>query len=129
MGGASERSVGQLCGELMTETGTLIRQEMKLATAEVSAKISYAGKQLGWVLAGSCLAVSSLLVLLASLVLGLATLMDAWVAALLVGLITAAAALAIGMRGLTALRSLDPKPVNTIQSLEDTKAWAQEQVR
>ena len=41
---ATERSVGELFGDLATETGTLVRQEIHLASRELSQKASHAGR-------------------------------------------------------------------------------------
>ena len=40
-----ERSISELFGELATETSTLVRQEVHLATVELTQKAAYAGRQ------------------------------------------------------------------------------------
>src|SRR5687767_14623110 len=82
-----DRSLGDLFAELSRETSVLVRKEVELATAEMSAKARVAGMQAGLVTAGGALVHAGLLVLLAGIVLGLAELgVAAWLSALIVAL-------------------------------------------
>src|SRR5690349_1268195 len=89
---AQECSVGELLGDLTNETTTLIRQEFRLATTELTHKASVAARQLAMIATGLLLGTLALLLLLQSLVVGLAAYMPLWVSALIVGLVVAAAA-------------------------------------
>lgn len=124
-----ERSIGELFGELASETSTLVRQEVKLATTELTQKATYAGKQAVYIAVGSLFGVVSLLSLLAALVLGLGALIPLWISALIVGVVVGAAAYFVVQKGVTALKQLDPAPKQTLLSLKENKLWAQEQVR
>jgi hypothetical protein len=124
-----DRPIGELFGKLASETGTLVRQEMKLATGELQRKAAYASRQVVVVAAGSLVGLASLLILLLSLVLVLGAVMKIWLASLIVGLVVAAVAGSMVLKGAKALRTMEPKPTETIRSLQDTKAWVQEQVR
>jgi hypothetical protein len=126
---APERSVGELFGELATETSTLVRQEVQLAAAELTHKASYAGKQAALVGAGGLLGIVSLLALVAALVIALDAVMALWLSALLVGVAIGAIAFAVAAKGRAALRKLDIKPQQTLQTLRDDKNWAQRQIR
>ncbi len=125
----AERPIGELFSELATETSSLVRQEVKLATTELTQKATYAGKQAGYVAVGSLLFALSLLVLLAALVLGLGNVMPLWESALLVGGLVGVVAFVVIQHGLSALRKLDPTPKQTVLSLKEDKKWVQEQVR
>jgi hypothetical protein len=124
-----ERSVAELFRELASETGTLVRHEVELAALEMTHKATSAGRQLAFVAAGSLLAVVSLLTLLLALVLGLGTMLALWLAALLVGLVVAVIAFGVTAKGVAGLRSMDLKPKQTIQTIQDNQAWLQGQVR
>jgi len=50
--GGSERSLGELLGDLTREISTLVRQEMSLAKTEMSQKMSRVGKDVGFLAAG-----------------------------------------------------------------------------
>src|SRR5690348_7960362 len=71
---------------------TLFRQEMALATAEVSRTVAVFLAGVGSIAAGALVAYAGFLVLLAAAVLGLAHVVSDWLAALIVG----AAVLVIG---------------------------------
>lgn len=123
------RPIGELFRELATETSTLVRQEVKLATTELTEKATYAGKQAGYVAVGSLLGALSLLALMAALILGLGNVMPLWESALLVGAVVAVVAYVVIHHGISALKKLDPAPAQTVLSLKENKKWVQEQVR
>jgi len=124
-----ERSVGELFTELANETSVLIRQEVKLATTEMTQKAQYAARQAAFIGAGALLGVVSLLTLIAALVLGLGTLIALWISALIVGAVVGVIAYVLVQKGVTALRELNLLPKQTIQSLKEDKRWVQQQVR
>lgn len=124
-----DRTLGELLGSLVNETGTLVRQEIKLATTEMSAKASHAGKQAAYILFGALLGAVALLVLIAALVLGLATMIALWKSALLVGVVAAAVALVLAFKGVAGLRDMSLAPQQTIETLREDKQWLEEQVR
>lgn len=124
-----ERSIGELFRELADETGTLIRQEVKLATTEMTKKATHAALQVALLGVAAVLGAVSMLTLLGALVLVLGTMFALWKAALLVGVVAAIVAIAIAMKGLMALRRLDPVPRQTLESIREDKSWIQQQVR
>lgn len=123
-----ERSIGELFGELASETGTLVRQEVKLATTEMSQKAAYAGKRAGLIAAGGVLALVSVLVLTAGIVLLLGLVMPYWASALIVAALVGVAAYVVIKAGIRALKAFDLKPSETIASLKDNKSWVQKQL-
>ena len=108
-----ERSLGDLFTELASETGTLVRQEMALAQAELTTKATKAGKNVGYLAVGGAVAFSAALALTASVILLLSLWIPAWLAALLVALAIGFAAYSILTSALTALRKTDPVPRDT----------------
>ena len=118
------RSLGDLFSDLTRELGTLVRNEFALARAEMSAKLSRAGRHAGMLALGAVVALAGLFTLAASLVLILVEAgVPAWGAALLVGLGLAAVGALVASNALTALRTDDLKPTETIQTLRETTAW------
>jgi hypothetical protein len=127
-GGREERPLGELFTELARETGTLVRQEVQLAKAEMTVKAREAGKDAGMIGVGAILANIGLLALVAALILGLGTLMPLWVSALLVGVVIAAIGIVLVRRGVERFKKIDPVPRRTVQTLEEDKQWAARQV-
>jgi len=126
---APERSVGELLSDLTNETTTLIRQEFRLATTELTQKATVTARQLAFIAAGALLGTLALLILLQSLVIGLSAYMPLWVSALIVGLVVGAAAGALASKGVTTLRHTDLKPQETMQSIEATKSLVEGQLK
>ncbi len=123
-----DRSLGELFTELSRETGTLIRQEVELATTEVTAKVKVAGGHIGIVAAGGALAHAGLLAILAAIIIGLVQLgVSPWLAAALVGGATAGAGYLLMNRGLSALRQTNVAPTRAIEALKETATWTTKQ--
>lgn len=78
-------STGELVSQLSDELSRLVRDEFRLAGAEVSGKAKKAGVGIGMFGASGVIALYGVGVLLAAAVLGLATVLDAWLAAVIVG--------------------------------------------
>lgn len=118
------RSLGDLFGDLSRDIGTLVRNELALARAEMSAKLSRAARHAGMLALGAVVALAGLFTLAASLVLVLVRAgMPAWAAALLVGLALAGGGALLASGALKALREEDLTPTETIKTLKETTAW------
>ncbi|MDQ6602162.1 MAG: phage holin family protein [Chloroflexota bacterium] len=124
-----DRSLGELLGDLMQQTGTLVRQEMKLATTELSDKASRVGKDIGALAIGGAVAYAGFLALLAAIIIGLGQLgLTWWLAALIVGVVVVAIGGLMVQKGLTALKHQNMAPQQTIASLKEDQTWAKEQI-
>ena len=117
-----ERSLGELLGDLTREITTLVRQEMALAKAEMTQKAAKVGKDVAFLAAGGAVAYAGLLALIAALILGITYLgVPAWASALLVGLVVTGVGGLLVWRGITALKSEDLAPRQTMESIESVK--------
>jgi hypothetical protein len=124
-----EPSIGELFGDLASETSTLLRQELRLLVVELKQKAKYAARQGIYVAVGAIIALIAVVTLVGALVLGLGMVMPLWASALLVGGITLAVAGAVIAKGIVALRHLDPIPTQTALSIEDNKSWIRKQIQ
>jgi hypothetical protein len=124
-----ERSLGQLFSELGHEMGTLVRQEIALATTEMGHKAERVGRQIGLVALGGAVAYAGFLAIVAAAVLLLAQVIPLWASALLVGLLVAGIGYVLVQASLSALRELDLTPRQTVRTLKDDVEWAKEQTR
>jgi len=115
--GKDERSLGELFGDLAGQTGALVREEVALAKAELTQNATRAGKDVGVLVIGGAVAYAGLLALLAAVILGLATALPAWLAALIVGLVVVGIGAALLQRGRAALAHLDLAPRQTLATL------------
>ena len=128
MAAKDERSMGELFAELSRETGQLVRKEVELATTEMTAKVRTASTHVAIAAAGGALAHAALLVLLAAVVVGLwQSGVAAWLAALIVALITAGVGYLLINKGVHALRATRVVPTHTVQSLKEDAKWTTRQ--
>jgi uncharacterized membrane protein YqjE len=91
-GRSPDPPTGQLVSQMAEEVSRLVRDEIRLAQVEVSGKAKKAGIGAGLVGAAGLLALYGVGVLLACAVLALALAIDAWLAALVVGVVLLLAA-------------------------------------
>jgi Putative Actinobacterial Holin-X, holin superfamily III len=120
-----DRPIAELLKDLANETTTLVRQELDLAKAEMREKAGKAGPGFGmWGAAGATalLAAGSLT---AFLILALDGVLPNWLAALLVGLVYAAVAGVLYIRGKHRVEEAGSAvPQKTIESVKEDVQWA-----
>jgi len=129
-GGRDDRSIGELLGELVKETATLVQQEVNLAKTEMSAKVTKVGADVGALAVGGAVLYAGMLTLIAAVILLLAQLgvMPAWGAALLIGLIVTGIGAFMLKKGLDGIKNTDPMPRQTMETLKEDQQWAKNQV-
>ncbi len=114
-----ETSTRDLVQDLSRQTSTLIRQEMRLAQAELTEKGRHAGKGAGMFGGAGLVALYGVGALVAAAIVGLATVLEPWIAAAAIG---AGLLLVAGILALTGKKELDeagpPKPEQTIESVQ-----------
>jgi hypothetical protein len=114
-----EASTRELVQDLSRQTSTLIRQEMRLAQAELTEKGRHAGKGAGMFGGAGLVALYGVGALVAAAILGLATVLEPWIAAAAIG---AGLLLVAGILALTGKRELDeagpPKPEQALESVQ-----------
>ena len=120
--------LGDLLATLSTQVNQLFRQEVQLAQAEMTRKAAKAGQNVALIVLGAVLANSALLAIIAALIIRLAQVMDAWLAAALVGIILAVVAGLLVQVGVRKLKEIDPAPRRTIETMKENKEWLTEQI-
>jgi len=112
-----ERPIAELVQQLSQQTATLVRQELQMAQLEMKEKGKRAGIGAGLFGGAGGLAFYGLGVLLAAIVLGLATFLEPWIAALMVAVVLFAVA---GVLALTGKKQVEqatpPAPEQAIAS-------------
>src|SRR5437868_14472198 len=103
-GAPSEASLAELIKQLSEQSSRLARQEVELAKAELALKGKHAGIGAGMFGGAGVFGFYGLGVLIAAAVLGLATAMAAWLAAVVVAVVLGAAAGVLALQGKTKVR-------------------------
>jgi hypothetical protein len=124
-----ERSLGDLFSDLSRETTTLVRQEVQLAKAELTQSATEAARGIGMLVAGGAVAYAGLLFLLLAIVYGLIEAgWDAWLSALVVGLVVVALGAILVLRARESLKPANLAPRRTVETLKEDQEWAKEQI-
>jgi uncharacterized membrane protein YqjE len=128
-GALREQPMGDLFKQLSDDLSTLVRQELKLAQAEMTEKGKKAGVGAGLVGGAGVLGLLALATLTACLIAALATGMEVWVAALIVTVVYALAAGALALNGKNRVtEATPPVPEQTVETVKEDVQWAKTQL-
>src|SRR6059058_2535301 len=120
-----EQGIGELVKDLANQTSTLVRQEIKLAQAEVTQKGKLAGKGAGMFAGAAVAALLMLGALTATLIVVLDSFLPLWLAALIVTLLWGLVGAVLAARGRTELqRATPPVPEQTVETVKEDIQWA-----
>ncbi len=127
---SADRSAGDLVKDLSEQVSRLVRDELKLAQVEMTAKGKRAGAGAGLLGGGGLLALYGAACLLAAAIIGLARVVPAWLAALIVGVVVLAAAGVAALLGRGQLRNAAPPvPEQAVGSVQADVAEVKESAR
>jgi hypothetical protein len=122
-----DRGLGELVKDLASQTSTLVRQEIKLAQAEVTQRGKVAGKGAGMLAGAAVAALLGLGAFTALLIVALDSFLPLWLAALIVTLPWLVVAAALGMSGKKALQASTPPAPQTVETVKEDIEWAKTQ--
>jgi uncharacterized membrane protein YqjE len=121
----SDASVGELVKQLSEQTSRLARQEVELAKAELAEKGKRAGIGVGMFGGAGVFGFYALGALTAAAILGLATAVASWLAALIVTAVLAALAGILALQGKTKVQQATPPvPEQATESVKEDVQWA-----
>ncbi len=124
-----DQHLGELFKQLSDDVSTLVRQELKLAQAEMTEKGKQAGLGASLFGAAGLLALLALGSLTAFLIAVLATGMKVWLAALLVTVVYGVVAGALAFIGKKRVsEATPPVPEQTIETVKEDVQWAKTQL-
>ncbi|MBT2365731.1 phage holin family protein [Streptomyces sp. ISL-10] len=123
-GAGQDRSVGELLSAVTSDVQTLFRQEVELAKTEIREEATKAGKAAGMYGGAGFAGYMVALFLSLAAVLGLANVMDAGWAALIITVVWAAIGAVLYATGRSRMREVSPKPEQTVESLKEDAQWA-----
>ena len=123
-----DESVGELVQRASRQTAELIRQEIRLAQVELKDKGQKIGVGAGLVGAGGLVAFYGGATLVGAAVLGLATALEAWLAALIVGITLVVIGGIVALVGRRkAAEAFPPTPEEAVASVHDDLQHIKEQ--
>jgi uncharacterized membrane protein YqjE len=124
-----DRSVGELVQALTQQTSALVRHEMRLAQVELQEKGKRMGVGAGMFGGAGLVALYGVGALIAAAIIGLGTLLEPWLAAVIVGVVLLAVAGILALTGKKQVnRGTPPLPEQAIEStkrdVDEVKARA-----
>jgi uncharacterized membrane protein YqjE len=126
----SERSVGELIQELSQQTATLVRKEMRLAQVELQEKGKRAGIGAGMFGGAGLVALYGVGAVVAAVIMLVATAIEPWISALIVGVVLLATA---GLLALLGRRQVEqatpPRPERAMESVQHDVDHVKERAR
>ena len=122
----SRESIGELLGQLANNSAALVRDEIALARQEMGEKVNSFRSGVVTVAIGAAVGLVAVLTLTAAAVIGLAHVIDAGYAALIIGGVFAIVGGIMVFTGLNRLKQTSLKPEKTIKTLEEDKEWLKE---
>jgi hypothetical protein len=125
-----ERGIGELLGDFANETTELLGKEMELARAEIGIQVKRAGTGAGLFGAAAVFGLLGLGALTACAIVALALVMDAWLAALIVGAALLVLAGIFALAGRSKVKAVAPPvPERAIGEMKRDIASVQEGVQ
>ena len=122
-------SMAELVGSLTDQIGTLVRDEVRLAQAEITAKAKRFGLGAGLFGGAGLVAVLGLNALITAGILGLANVLPGWLAGILVGVVLFAVAGVLALLGRRDVQqAAPPLPTETIASVQSDIATVKQGV-
>ena len=120
-----DRPIGELMRQLSDQTTTLVRQEIELAKAEMTAKAKQLGMGAGAFGGAGLFGLYAVGAITACLILALSTAVAGWLAALIVGVVYAAIAGVLALIGKKKTQAGGPPvPERAISSTKEDVEWA-----
>ncbi|NGY60362.1 phage holin family protein [Lentzea sp. NEAU-D13] len=121
---ATTESLGDLLGELSGDLSKLMRQELELAKAEFRQEAVKAGKATGMLAAAGFAGYLTTVLLSLALMFALGAVMPLGWAALVVAALWGVTGLVLYTTGRARLRTVNPKPERTVETLKEDAEWA-----
>jgi membrane protein len=121
----SEASLAELVKQLSEQTSRLAHQEVELAKSELTVKGKRAGIGAGMFGGAGAVGFYALGALIAAAILGLATAVDGWLAALIVAVVLGAVAGVLALQGKAKVQqAVPPVPEQASESVKEDVQWA-----
>jgi Flp pilus assembly protein TadB len=127
---ATQRTTSELVKTASEQISRLVRDELKLAQAEIAQKGKHAGIGAGLFGAGGLIALYGVAALLTAVVLLLAYVMPAWLAAVIVGVLLLGVAGVLALVGKKQVQQASPAmPEDTVRNVKADVATVTEAVK
>ncbi len=121
-----EQSLGELFSEFTADMRTLVRDEVDLAKAEMSGKLTQFRRDIAYLAVGGLIAYAGLLGLVAFFIIVIGDAMPLWASALIVSIVVGGIGYFFVQKGLSDLKSRTLVPQQTVETLKEDRQWLKE---
>lgn len=129
MNGEINRPISSILQDVVGDVTGIVRSEIKLAKAEITADAKRFARALPLAVAGAILGLFALGLLLTTILLAIAIALPAWLSALIVFVGTAIIAWALFAAGKARLRRINVVPEKTVNTIKENAEWVKAQAR
>lgn len=129
MDGEINRPISSILQDVVGDVTGIVRSEIKLAKAEITADAKRFARALPLAVAGAILGLFALGLLLTTILLAIAIALPAWLSALIVFAGTAIIAWALFAAGKARLRRINVVPEKTVNTIKENAEWVKAQAR
>jgi uncharacterized membrane protein YqjE len=129
MDGEINRPISSILQDVVGDVTGIVRSEIKLAKAEITADVKRFARALPLAVAGAILGLFALGLLLTTILLAIAIALPAWLSALIVFVGTAIIAWALFAAGKARLRRINVVPEKTVNTIKENAEWVKAQAR
>lgn len=119
-GNGTERTLGQLVADATQDISTIVRSEIAMAKAEVTAEAKIAGKGAGLLAGAAFVGLLGLIFLFHTLANVLAVWLPLWAGYLITTVVLFVLAAILGLVGKNSMSKVKPKPERTIKNAQET---------
>ena len=119
-GNGTERTLGQLVADATQDISTIVRSEIALAKAEVTAEAKIAGKGAGLLAGAAFVGLLGLVFLFHTLANVLAVWLPLWAGYLITTVVLFLLAAILGLVGRNSMSKVKPRPERTIKNAQET---------
>ena len=119
-GNGTERTLGQLVADATQDISTIVRSEIALAKAEVTAEAKIAGKGAGMLAGAAFVGLLGLIFLFHTLANVLDVWLPLWAGYLITPVVLFLLAAILGLVGKNSMSKVKPKPERTIKNAQET---------
>jgi len=127
--GEDPGSLGEIISDISSGLSELFRKEVELAKVEIRTEATKAGKAAGMFSGAGVAGLLTAIMLSFALAFGLGNVMDMGWASLIVAVIWAIAAAVLFSVGRTRMKSVNPVPQQTAQTLKEDAQWLKNPTR
>lgn len=126
----TQQSTGELVKLVAEQVSVLVRDELKLAQLEMTRKGKQAGKGMGMLGGGGLISLYGVACLIACVIIAISHVLQAWLAALIVGAVLLVIAAIVSAMGRSHLRkATPPTPTEAVESVKTDVEEVRERVR